>query len=268
MREKLLLFLKGFIVGIGKIIPGASGSVIAISLGIYEKGIHAINELHKKNLANLIFLGLVGTGVLSSIIMFSYVIKYFLSNYYFLTMLLFIGLIMGGTSFVFQKIKDSVFNFKYLILSIITGVVILTVLWLAQDILLVFSNTSLIFYFILGIIEAMTMVIPGISGTATMMLLGGYDDYLSLLGNVGNISYLTTTITFGIGVLIGILFTVRLVAHCLKKYPTESYFFIMLLMLVSMFLLFLKTFSVSYTITEVIIGIILLLIGYKITKEK
>lgn len=268
MKEKLLLFLKGFIVGIGKIIPGASGSVIAISLGIYEKGIHAINELHKKNLSNLIFLSLVGTGVLSAIIMFSYVIKYFLSNYYFLTMLLFIGLIMGGTSFVFQKIKKSLFNVKYLFLAIITGLAIFIVLWVMQDILLVFSDTSLIFYFILGLIEAITMVIPGISGTATMMLLGGYDAYLSLLGNIGNISYLTITITFGLGVLIGILFTVRLVAHCLKRFATETYFFIMLLMIISMFLLFLKTFSVSYTIVEVIIGIILLLIGYKITKEK
>lgn len=268
VKEKILLFLKGFLIGIGKIIPGASGSVIAISLGLYEKGIYAINELHKRNFSNIIFLGLVGSGVLSAIVIFSYIIKYFLGKYYFLTMLLFIGMIIGGTSFVYQKVKSKLFNFKFLIFSILIGLIIFLGLWLSRDILLVFSKTSYIFYFILGIIEAITMVIPGISGTATMILLGGYDSYLTLLGNIGNIDYLGFLIVFGIGVIIGIFLTVKLVAYFLKKFEIESYFFIMLLLIISMFLLFLKTFSVEYTIIEIIIGIGLLFIGYKITKER
>lgn len=268
MKKNLILFLKGFLIGIGKIIPGVSGSVIAISLGLYEKGIHAINELYKRNFSNVLFLSVLGLGILSAIVLFSYVIKYFLSKYFFLTMLLFMGMIIGGTNFVFKKVKGKIFNKKFFIVSIIIGIFIFIVLWSMQDILLKFSNESHIFYFILGFIEAFTMVIPGISGTATMILLGGYESYLTLLGNVGNINYLGFVITFGIGVSIGIILTVKLVAFFLKNFEVESYFFITILMIISLFLLFLKTFSVPYTILDIIIGIFLFFIGYKITKEK
>lgn len=99
----LILILKGFLVGIGKIIPGVSGSLIAFSLGIYEKAIDAINNFFSDLKNNILFLGKIGVGVLIAILVFSKLILYFIDNYYVYTITLFIGLIAGTTPSILKK---------------------------------------------------------------------------------------------------------------------------------------------------------------------
>jgi len=89
------LILKGMVIGLAKIIPGVSGSLLAVSLGIYGIAIEAISHPFKNIKHNIIFLGNVGIGILFSITLCSNVVSYFLSNYFFLTVLLFIGFIVG-----------------------------------------------------------------------------------------------------------------------------------------------------------------------------
>ena len=93
MENKLGLIFKGFIVGLGKIIPGVSGSLIAVSLGIYEKSIECISHFFKDVRNNLYFLGLIGIGVVLAVILGSKVIILLINNFYLPTMFLFIGLI-------------------------------------------------------------------------------------------------------------------------------------------------------------------------------
>ena len=102
MKNIIINLLKGIVIGIGKIIPGVSGAVIAISLGVYEKGLEAITKINKENIK---FLINIGSGIVISIILFSKLILYFMNNYYLPTMLLFIGLIIGGT-FELKKISN------------------------------------------------------------------------------------------------------------------------------------------------------------------
>ena len=69
MKDNILLFIKGFIVGCGKIIPGVSGGMLAIIFGIYDKGINAIANFFKDVKSNTKFLFIVGLGFVLSIIM-------------------------------------------------------------------------------------------------------------------------------------------------------------------------------------------------------
>ena len=101
----LTLLLKGFIIGIAKIIPGVSGALIAISFGIYEKAIKAISNFFENPINNFLFLFPIGLGVLLSISLTSGLILYFINNYYFPTILLFIGLIMGGIPSLINNIN-------------------------------------------------------------------------------------------------------------------------------------------------------------------
>ena len=101
----LILLLKGFIIGIAKIIPGVSGALIAISFGIYEKAIKAISNFFENPINNFLFLFPIGLGVLLSISLTSGLILYFINNYYFPTILLFIGLIMGGIPSLIDNIN-------------------------------------------------------------------------------------------------------------------------------------------------------------------
>ena len=89
-----MLIIKGIIIGIGKIIPGVSGSLLAISLGIYEKAIESMINIFKKPQENILFLGKIVLGILIYIIFFSKLILYSLNNYYLYTIIFFIVLMM------------------------------------------------------------------------------------------------------------------------------------------------------------------------------
>ena len=80
--NNIILFFKGFIVGLGKIIPGVSGSLLAFSLGIYEKAIDAINNFFSDIKENILFLGKIGLGVVLAILLCSKLIIFLLNHYY------------------------------------------------------------------------------------------------------------------------------------------------------------------------------------------
>ena len=89
--------IKGFIIGIGKILPGVSGALLAILMGVYDKSIDYIINFKRNKKESIKYLFPIGIGILLSIILFSKVIYYTLSKYYFEVMMLFIGLIIGTT---------------------------------------------------------------------------------------------------------------------------------------------------------------------------
>ena len=102
MKENIRLIVKGLIIGLGKIIPGVSGGMLAISLGVYEKGLDALSHFFRNVKENTKFLCLLGLGILISVVLMSKLIKFSLDNYYLPTMLLFIGLIAGGLHKLFE----------------------------------------------------------------------------------------------------------------------------------------------------------------------
>ena len=98
-------FLKGFVIGIGKIIPGVSGAVLAIIMGVYDKTIYYICNFKSNVYEGSKYLASLGIGIIISIILFSKIISYCLSEYYVITMLFFIGLIIGGVPTIISKVK-------------------------------------------------------------------------------------------------------------------------------------------------------------------
>ena len=150
----MINFVKGFIIGIGKIIPGVSGAMLAISLGVYDKAIYYICNFKNDIKNSFKYLFPLGVGIIISIVLFSKVISLCLNKYYVITMLFFIGLItsymfpIGAISFtrpfryfyIFQSIMLAYFVY-YLyrnkslnnrILMIITIVSFLGIFYLSQ----------------------------------------------------------------------------------------------------------------------------------------
>src|SRR5574344_398042 len=114
--DNIKLFLKGILIGIGKIIPGVSGSMIAISLGLYEKMIYSLSNIIKDFKSNSLFLLKIGSGIFISIFLTSKIIILALNNYYLPTMLLFIGLIIGGIPSIVKIAKKEKTRFNILIM--------------------------------------------------------------------------------------------------------------------------------------------------------
>jgi len=106
MKEKLVLVIKGFIMGIANIIPGVSGGTLAMTLGIYEQFISSISHLFSKLKENLKFLIPVAIGMVLAIITLSRVIDYSYNHFPLPTMLFFVGLVLGGIPMIYNKIKN------------------------------------------------------------------------------------------------------------------------------------------------------------------
>ena len=92
----IILFIKGIIIGIAKILPGVSGAMLAITMGIYDKGINVISHFFDDIKGNINFTINVGLGFIIAMIFSSKIVVFFLNKYYLLTMSFFIGLIVGG----------------------------------------------------------------------------------------------------------------------------------------------------------------------------
>ena len=271
MKEKLILVLKGIIIGAGKIIPGVSGGMLAITLNVYDKGIKAISDFFKDIKGNLTFLCTIGIGILISIISVSKVIKYSLDLYYLPTMLLFIGLIIGGIPSIIETAKQEK-SLKNIVIMIIPFILIF-LLQFTNNTFNTSTSKEVSFFplILIGVVDAITMIIPGISGTAILMMLGYYDMVItsfSTLTDFSLISYnLSILIPFGIGMVLGTIVLTKVINYFLENHRISSYYAITGFALSSVLLLLTQTFQKNYTIYEVIISLILLVIGYMISRR-
>lgn len=263
-----MLILKGIIIGIGKIIPGVSGSMLAISMGIYQRMIDSVNNFFKDVKNNFAFLFKIGIGVLLSIIFFSNIILGCLNNYYIITIFFFIGLIIGG-------FKDINREIKYRNKKIISITLILTLLFglinVNSDVNIENNCLNFIYFIFVGFIDALTMVIPGISGTATLMMIGAYNKLMVTFSNLLNFTIFVDNflimLPFCIGMVIGIIFTVKLINYLFKNFKDNTYSAIIGFSISTIVLMAIKCINSNYTFLNLIVAFIMLFIGIFISKK-
>lgn len=263
------LILKGMIIGLAKIIPGVSGSLLAVSLGIYSIAIEAISYPFRNIKENILFLGNVGIGILISIVLCSNIVSFFISHYFFVTVLLFVGFILGTFP---ELINETRIETKkdYIVIGLIALLIFLLSNFRGSS-NFIYENTfgNNLYVFFLGFIDAATMVIPGISGTAIFLLLGSYSFILDLFGSLSNVStffyYLVPLFFFAFGLFVGVILISKLMNYALQYKKKETYLCIFGFALSSIFLLCMDLFLVSTSIFEVILGIFLFIVGYKIS---
>lgn len=260
----MTLFIKGLIIGIGKILPGISGTVLAISLNEYKNIIYSFNNIFKKG--NLLYLIKIGLGILISMIFMSKVLIYFINNYQTETVLLFVGLIMGTIPNIYSKVLNK---------DYIWTLVGIGLLMLIQSIKLTLNINITLKGFLIGIIEAITTIIPGISGTAVLSNLGLYNTYLTAWSNLFDFDAILTNINFFIPFIISLLITalilIKLIYKLLLKYEQQSNGMILGFVLASTYMLFkiisfeqLTLFKIIYYIIIIISGFIF---GYLLDKK-
>lgn len=235
--KSLILFLKGLIIGLGKIIPGVSGSVLAISLGVYEEAMHRVDTLFQNFKENLFYLIPLVIGIGLAVLLGSNVILYCLNHFYLFTMIFFVGLIIGTVPGLVKKQKPKFSDWFIIALIFFVLYYFYNGLTLPEFV----PNDSILSYFyiiLLGMIDAATTIMPGISGTATYMVLGSYNFILTLFANpFQNLFY---SILFVIGLIVGILIMIKFVNFCFKKYPHQTWNFILAFLFSSVYFLILK----------------------------
>lgn len=265
----LKLILQGFIIGIGKIIPGVSGAMFAMMFGVYEKALNIISHLRKEFFKNFKFIMLLGISILIAIIFGSNIISICMSKYYVQTMLFFIGMMVAGIKPLFKNIKGQKIEIKNILCAIIISVILIVLDFVDLGIdkeELIKTPFTFLMLIISGFLDAVATIVPGICGTALLMILGYYHLVINSLGDLLNISNLSNNlfvlIPFIIGMIIGILVISKLIDYLFKNYKTQSYYVIISFAIISTILLLIETITSSFTNIELLIGIILFIIGY------
>lgn len=267
--EYLILILKGMIIGIANIIPGVSGGTLMITLGIYQEIIETISHFFKNIKKSLKLVIPLGIGMVLSILILSKIISICLEKYPFPTTFFFVGLIIGGIPLLWKKVSASKYKYNNWIIFLITFGIVLTFAFLKSgDYVVSFDNLDLMGYlglFIVGMISAATMVIPGISGSFVLMLVGYYEPIVNTIKNLTDFNLLSHNllilIPFGIGILVGIILVAKLIEWLLKKYPIKTYYGVLGFVFASIISIIKPLLSSNASLLEIIISIVLVIVG-------
>jgi len=268
---------KGAVMGVANVIPGVSGGTMAVVMGIYDKLIHSVTHIRKEFKESMKFLLPILLGLVIGIVGLSYLITYFFENFPVQTNFLFIGLIMGGLPMILGKLKET--KKKVNGGNIVVGLLFFTLVVLLAfihpeetvGVEFVFSFLNLCKLFGVGVVASATMVIPGVSGSMVMILMGYYytiiaaiKDFIEALRIVdvnGMISGMKFLIPLALGILIGVVLIAKIIEALFIKAPNYAYCAILGLIFASPVAIIVMSDISRYSIGTAFTGILAAILG-------
>jgi putative membrane protein len=271
-KSTLLIILKGFIVGSSMSVPGVSGGTMAILLGIYDRLISSISRFTKDLKGNILFLikFCVGAGI--GIFTLARVIEFLLTVAPAPVSFFFLGAVIGGVPALYKKTQTNGSKLKVasVIYFLIGLAIVISIGFLPTGVINITSGSGIVHYlmlFVTGIIIALALVLPGISTSHMLLVLGMYD---SMLAAISNLDFVYVGI-LGVVTLIGIFLTTRPIEWTMNKFPHQTYYVVIGFVIGSTLDIFRDKIipaipdnaSFSWWIPTVIISIITFVLGIK-----
>lgn len=223
LKHFIIIALKGMAMGAADLVPGISGGTVALITGIYENLIKSLNKIISENrkLSDLLailksseftFLLNLFIGIISGILVFSRLIEYLFNNYEILTWSFISGLIISAIILLIRRIKSWDFtNILFIILGIIFGQIIISVQNLDTT-----HNIPIIF--LSGFLAISAMLLPGISGSYILVLLGQYAYIITSLNDL-NITVITTFIS---GAILGLIVFTKIIHAIMRRWNKNT----------------------------------------------
>ena len=279
--DYITLFFKGVFMGIADAMPGISGGTIALLLGIYEELIRSISELKlslffelkkgfnpfwKKLNGNFLLALVSGIGI--SLISFVKISANFLESFPLFIWSFFLGLIFATVNVIYKLINQwSSLNFFFLIISIIFSY------FLSSFSIYETDEISLLYILFSGVIASSAMILPGISGSLILVILGVYAYLIKSLDKLEMI----VIFTFISGALVGLLGFSRILKYLFNKHRDTTYTIMLGLVIGSIekvwpwnksFSTELSNLNLFLSISLVILGFIIVILLERIKKIK
>jgi putative membrane protein len=226
IKKYVLTYFKGMAMGAADIVPGVSGGSIALIAGIYQELLDSINSITLENLklltkgevkkfyksVNGAFLLSLLLGILSSVFLLSRLITYLMSDHPIPLWSFFTGLILVSAFLILKGIRRWHLG---VVVAVMTGTVV--ALWVT-NLPPTTTPDAMWFTFISGSIAICAMILPGISGSFILLILGQYE---SILQAVTERNFLKLFV-FAVGCIVGLLSFSRVIAWLLKKYHSAT----------------------------------------------
>lgn len=231
---------RGILMGISDLIPGVSGGTIAFILGIYDRLLEAISGFFSRDWKKYLgFLVPLGIGIVITLLLFSRVIEYLLEQHYEATQFFFMGLIIGVIPYIMKQaeVKKN-FTTRHLIILLVIGAALAVTAFIPteEDLAPITSLTLPIFFllFFSGWLASMAMLLPGISGSFILLLLGVYSTAINALSTLN----IPVALAIGAGVIVGFIVSSKAIQYLLEHFTYVTYAAIIGLILGSLFVVF------------------------------
>jgi len=222
IKNYLLTYLKGMAMGAADIVPGVSGGSIALITGIYQRLLDSINSINGENLSLLLklefkkffksvngsFLLSLLLGIMTSVFTLSKLITYLMDEHPIPLWAFFCGLILVSAFIILKEIKRWHLG---VVVALILGIIIA---WWVTSLPPTSSPDAIWFTFVAGAIAICAMILPGISGSFLLLILGKYEMILQAVSEKD----IVTLGVFASGCIVGILSFSRLISFLLKKF--------------------------------------------------
>lgn len=241
----LLKVIKGSLVGLGSILPGISGSMVATILNIYQDLIVALNQFTKHPIKAILSVWqyILGVG-LGYVIGFLF-IKTFFENFPIPFTLLFIGFILGSIPSVTKETRGKKKNWHHLV-TMALAIVFMVLFLFVQEASASASNwTYYLVIFVIGFITAASLITPGLSAATLLMALGYFHLLIGLVDDVaqavitldfsGVASVMPMLLILALGVLVGMIVMGKLMYQILIHYRLHFYMAILGIIIISPF---------------------------------
>ncbi len=227
LSHYLAVALKGFGMGAANVVPGVSGGTIALLTGIYSNIVDALNAVTEKQTWQALLKGRFGEfwklihgdflvalllGILVSVFSLAKVVTYCLTLYPILTWAFFFGLILASTVIMFRDVKGLCWkDALFIVLGIVIGVVVCT-LSPTQ------TTDDLWFIFVCGAVSICAMILPGISGSFILLVMGKYHYVMQAISDFN----WPVIIVFAIGCVVGILAFAKFLHWLLARWERQT----------------------------------------------
>jgi putative membrane protein len=226
----------GAVIGIGGILPGVSGGVMAVSFGLYRPILDAVAGFFKNIKKNFLFLLPIGIGAVIGLFLGSIALNSVMTVYYTQVMYLFLGLVAGGIPSFIKEANEDGFKVKYLIATLLGALLASMLLFLERDVdprgdVAALTPLEAI---ITGAVIAIGSVIPGLSTSVILMYLGWYRPAMAALANLDII----TLFFMGIGVVGCAVATIKLARWIFNRFHGYAYYGVLGFLVISALLIF------------------------------
>ncbi len=212
-------FLKGIIVGLGGVAPGLSGSVLLIIFGLYQKTLDALGTIFMDFKKNVRFLLPLVAGMGVGVLIFSKILDFFLNNYEVPTRFCFLGLIIGTIPLFYKEAKKEGFSNKYYVVMAASAVFGIWFFMLNGDTFAQISDPGFVQGICIGVVVAVSAIVPGIDPAVLLSTLGFYEAYVRALASLD----VALLIPIGLGLAAGAVVVSFVMSQLFKRFYTATF---------------------------------------------
>lgn len=271
----VLEMLRGMVIGLANIIPGVSGGTMMVSMGIYDTLIHCITHLFKEFKKSILTLLPYAVGMVLAIGGLSFALKWAFAVYPLPTNTLFIGLILGGLPAILRQVKGKKKGAVGAVLFVVffALIIVMQIFQSEHVATITLSFGEVVKLFVLGAVASATMVIPGVSGSMVLKLLGYYEPVVTVAipGLISGLAHgewaavganVGILLPFGLGIVVGIFAIAKLIEVLLARWEGQTYCAILGLVTASPVAILMATEMVNLSWSTLIISLLTFAIGF------